>query len=218
MALPLVAVALRFDPAHRVDAQHSQEPAEGEKGADTNGQIEDLVVAKRRSEACEEGVIDGEMVGDEPLGILDRHPLLLAVAGIVAVLGYVRVQLLVDTLPRRRRGSKFESDRTVVQLGYPHARCFPHTGGQLALVVGSVDHGGHAGSHLRPELPNLYGITAVTGRDVDARHGERLYPARLPTAAASLDQRLISTPGFSVQSGSSVVLADRSVSANKAGR
>ena len=58
--------------------------------------------ARRR---VEERVVDREVVEREPLGVLDRDALRLGVLGVVAVLGDVRIELLVDALLRATAGS-----------------------------------------------------------------------------------------------------------------
>jgi hypothetical protein len=51
------------------------------------------------------------------------------------VIGDVPVELLGYALLRHRRSPKIQSDGTIVELGDPHASCFPDPHRKDALVV-----------------------------------------------------------------------------------
>src|ERR1700704_1334159 len=74
-----------------IDAQHGQRPSQAEEDGDTQGQVEDLLVAEQFAQSPEECVVDGGVLVGEALGVLDREALTRRVTGV----GGVRRDVLV---------------------------------------------------------------------------------------------------------------------------
>ena len=84
------------------------------------------------------------------------------------------VEVLAEPLRPDRVGPEGEADGAVVELGDPHPGRLAHPHGEDALVVGGVHEAGGRRTQLGLERPDLHGVTALAGRDLEAGHGPTL--------------------------------------------
>ena len=129
---------------------------------------------KRARRHGEEGVVDGQMVEGEPLGVGHGGALLIRVHRRRLVIGHVSVEVLGHPLLLDRGGPEGKADGTVVQLGDAHPSCLSDPDREDALVVGGVDQPVDGVAHFGSQGPYLDGVAPFTRWDGDASHDTRV--------------------------------------------